>query len=76
MDNSRIIQKSNRKERYEYRTSRQCCRYSCQKLPYIESLYEQAKEEVDNLKNRKLYLLKDVDFLSAKVSRLQETILS
>jgi hypothetical protein len=42
------------------------------KLPYIESLYEQAKDEVDNLKDRKLYLLKDVDFLSAKISRLQE----
>jgi hypothetical protein len=46
------------------------------KLPYIESLFEQAKEEVDNLKDRKLYLLKDVDFLSARVSRLQETVYS
>jgi hypothetical protein len=42
------------------------------KLPYIESLYEQAKVEVDNLKDRKLYLLKDVDFLNAKFSRSQE----
>jgi hypothetical protein len=46
------------------------------KLPYIESLYEQAKEEVDNLRDRKLYLLKDVDFLSAKISRLKETVYS
>jgi hypothetical protein len=46
------------------------------RLPYMEDLYRQAKEEVDNLKDRKLYLLKDVDFLSAKISRLKETIYS
>ena len=46
------------------------------KLPYMEDLHRQVKEEVDDLKDRKLYLLKDVDYLSAKVSRLQETVYS
>jgi hypothetical protein len=31
---------------------------------------------VNNLNDRKLHLLKDIDFLTAKISRLQETVYS
>ena len=44
------------------------------KLPYMEDLHRQVKEEVNKLRGEKLYLLNEVDFLTAKISRLQETI--
>jgi hypothetical protein len=45
------------------------------KLRYIDNLHLQVKV-VNNLNDRKLYLLKDVDFLTAKISKLQETVYS
>ena len=46
------------------------------KLPYMEDLHRQVKEEVNKLRGEKLYLLNEVDFLTSKVSRLQETLYS
>lgn len=47
------------------------------KLPYIESLYEQAKEEVDNLKlmnsyQHKMWTFRDCADISAKSMFLRQ----
>ena len=42
-------------------------------LPYIESLYEQAKDEVGKMQDKRQYLLNEVDFLNDKISKQQRT---
>jgi hypothetical protein len=49
---------------------------SANKLPYMEDLHRQIKEEVNKLRGEKLYLLNEVDFLTAKISNLQQTVCS
>jgi hypothetical protein len=41
-------------------------------LPYMESLYEQAKEEGDRLQDKREYLQNNIISLSNEISRLKE----
>ena len=43
------------------------------KLPYMESLYRQAKHEVDNLQRIRQGLIKDIEALNYKISILDKT---
>ena len=46
------------------------------KLPYMESLYKQLKDEVDKLQNTIQGLLKNIDALKYKISILDKTAFS
>jgi uncharacterized protein (DUF3084 family) len=46
------------------------------KLPYMESLYEQVKEQVDNMQRTRQYLSNDIQALKNKISILDKTAFS
>jgi gas vesicle protein len=46
------------------------------KLPYMESLYSQAKDEVDNMQRTRQYLSNDIQALKNKISILDATAFS
>jgi phage shock protein A len=46
------------------------------KLPYMESLYEQVKEQVDNMQRTRQYLSNDIQALKNKISILDATVFS
>jgi len=46
------------------------------RLPYMETLYEQAKDEVGKMQDKRQYLLNEIDFLNDKLSKLQKTFYS
>ena len=43
------------------------------RLPYMESLYEQAKDEVGKMQYKRKWLINEIDFLNDKISKLQKT---
>jgi hypothetical protein len=46
------------------------------RLPYMETLYEQAKDEVGKMQDKRQWLLNEIDFLNDKISKLQKTFYS
>jgi Mg2+ and Co2+ transporter CorA len=46
------------------------------RLPYMESLYEQANDEVEKMQDKRQWMLNDIDILNDKIFTLRRTAYS
>jgi hypothetical protein len=58
-----ITQRTNKGKRYECRKSNACIDITGDELPYMESLYGQVKDEVDNMQCTRQHLSNDIHAL-------------